>query len=283
MPTFTNRATLSYTGGTAESNIVTGNITETLSATKLALNDTYTGGTRLTYVINLVNSGATSFTGLTLTDDLGGYVFNGATVYPLNYVDNSLLYLINGAPQADPVAIAGPPLTITGISVPAGGNATVIYQADVTGFAPRDTDSTVVNTVTATGAGLTEAVTADATVNSTDSPLLAITKALDPINVPENGSLTYTFVVSNSGNTAAEATENVVISDTFDPLLDITSVTLNGTPLALGTGYTYNAATGLFQTVPGVITVPAATYTQNPDGSITATDGSVTLTVTGTI
>ncbi len=283
MPTFTNRATLSYNGITRESNTVTGNITETLAATKLVLNDNYAGTTRLTYVINLVNSGATSFVGLTLTDDLGGYEVGGTTVYPLSYVDNSLLYLINGAPQADPTVAAGPPLTISGISVPAGGNATIIYQADVTGFAPLDVDSTIVNTVTATGAGLTEPVTADATVNSIDGPQLNITKALDPINVPENGPLTYTFVISNSGNTAAEATDNVVVSDTFDPILDITSVTLNGTPLTLGTGYTYNAATGLFETVAGVITVPAATYTQNPDGSISTTDGAVTLTVTGTI
>ncbi len=283
MPTFTNRATLSYRGGVTESNTVTGNITETLSATKLALDDSYAGATRLTYVVNLVNSGSASFTGLTLTDDLGGYEFNGATVYPLSYVDGSLLYLINGAAQPTPTVTAGPPLTIRGISVPAGGNATIIYQADTTVFAPFDVESSITNTVCVTGVGLTEPVIATATVNSVDEPQLTITKALEPIVVPENGTITYTFVISNSGNTEAVATDDLVVSDLFDPILDIISVTLNGTPLTLGTGYTYNAATGLFQTVPGVITVPAATYTQAPDGSISVTEGTAILTVTGTI
>jgi len=144
-------------------------------------------------------------------------------------------------------------------------------------------ESLITNTVTVTGTGLADPITASATVNSIDRPQLTITKALEPIIVPENGSLTYTFVISNSGNTDAVATDNVVVSDLFDPILDITSVTLNGTPLTLGTGYTYNTATGLFETVPGVITVPAATYTQAPDGSISVTEGTAVLTVTGTI
>ena len=38
-----------------------------------------------------------------------------------------------------------------------------------------------------------------------------------------------------------------------------------------------------FATVPGVITVPAATYTQNAQGAWTVTPGTATLTVSGTI
>ena len=60
-------------------------------------------------------------------------------------------------------------------------------------------------------------------------------------------------------------------------------VTLNGAPLALGTGYTYDETTGQFATVPGVITVPAATFTQDPTGAYTAAPGLTTLIVTGTI
>ena len=66
-------------------------------------------------------------------------------------------------------------------------------------------------------------------------------------------------------------------------LSDLT-VTLNGTELALGTEYTYNAATGEFATVDGVITVPAATYVQDPTtGTITTTPGVAVLTVTGRV
>ncbi len=283
MPTFTNKATLSYNGITTESNTVTGNIAETLAVTKLVLDDVYTRDGRLTYVINLVNTGTVSFSALTLTDDLGGYVSGEETAYPLDYVEGSLLYLINGAVAADPAVTVGPPLTLSGISVPAGGNATIIYQADVTDAAPLDVDGSVTNTVTVTGAGLAEPLTASATINALEAPILSITKALSPTTVPENGTISYTFVISNNGNVAAEATDNAVVTDLFDPILNITSVTLDGAPLTLGTGYTYNTATGLFQTVAGVITVPAATYIQNPDGSFSVTPGTTTLTVTGTI
>lgn len=47
--------------------------------------------------------------------------------------------------------------------------------------------------------------------------------------------------------------------------------------------YTYNDATGEFATTAGFITVPAATYTQNEDGSFTITPGTAKITVTGTI
>ena len=82
--------------------------------------------------------------------------------------------------------------------------------------------------------------------------------------------MTIPFVIENSGNTAVVATDNAVVRDIFDPILAITSVTLDGVSLVEGTDYTYNQATGEFVTSEGAITVPAATYTQNPDGSFGA-------------
>ena len=284
MPTFTNKATLSYNGKTTDSNTVTGNYTETLAITKTAVDESYVDGSRITYAVSLINSGLTPFTGLTVTDDLGGYSFNVTeTLYPLTYVDGSVMLYVNGVLQASPSVDTTQPLAISGINVPAGGNALLIYQADVNEYAPLDVDSSILNTVTATGGGLTEPLIATETVETLDEPNLSISKALCPTQVVENGAITYTFVIQNSGNTAAVATDNVVVSDTFDPILTITSVTLDGAPLAEGTGYTYNAATGEFATVAGVITVPAATYTQQTDGSYATSPGYVTLVVNGTI
>ena len=284
MPTFTNKATLSYNGKTTDSNTVTGNYTETLAITKNAVNGSYSDGSQITYVISLINSGVTPFTGLTITDTLGSYPFNMTeTLYPLTYADGSLLYYVNGALQATPTVEETQPLTVSGITVPANGNALLIYQATVNEFAPLAADSTIVNTVTATGGGLTEPLTATETVESLDEPDLTITKALSPTQVVENGEITYTFVIQNNGNTAAVATDDLVLTDTFNPILTITSVTLNGAPLAEGSGYTYDEATGEFATVASVITVPAATYEQQLDGSYEITPGFATLTVTGTI
>lgn len=283
MATFTNKATLSFNGGSVDSNTVTGTFLETLSVTKTALTEEYTLGSRITYVVSLVNSGSTPFVGLTLTDDLGGYPFGGATVYPLDYEEGSLVYFVDGIQQPTPAVLSEQPLTLGGIAVPAGGNAILVYVAEINAYAPLDAAGTVVNTVTVSGGGLPEDLVASETVETADTPVLSITKTLSPTSVPENGTVTYGFLVENRGNTDAVATDNLVISDVFDPILDITSVTLNGLLLTEGTDYTYDETTGAFATLPGVITVPAATFTQGADGVYTVDPGEAVLTVVGTI
>ena len=281
MATFTNRATLTYSGGTTTSNTVTGTVNDTLQISKTALVDSYSATSRLVYILTLVNSGG-AVSGLTLTDDLGGYDFEGATVYPLSFVEGSVAYFVNGVLQQAPTVTAGPPLVFDGVSVPAGGNATLVYEVDVTPFAPLGAGDTITNTVTASGT-IADSVTASETVTAENSPALSITKALTPISVGTDGALTYTFVIENSGNTDAVATDDIVVQDTFDPVLTITEVTLNGEVLEEGTGYTYNEASGEFATVASVITVPAATFERNPDGGYSVIPGRAVLTVSGTI
>ena len=80
MATFYNQATLSYNNTTTNSNIVTGELVETLSIVKTALDSAYTSDDILAYVINIVNTGDTPYTGLTVTDDLGAYKIGRAHV-----------------------------------------------------------------------------------------------------------------------------------------------------------------------------------------------------------
>lgn len=283
MATFQNFATLTYNGGVLTSNTVTGELLETLSASKTAVLASYGAGEDVTYVISLLNSGAQPLTNLTVTDDLGGYTFGGGVVYPLEYSDGSLKYYVNGVLQAAPVVSAGAPLVISGINVPAGGNAIIVYEARVTEYAPLASASSIVNTATVTGGGLTTPVVATETVNARVGASLAISKTLEPAVVTENGQITYTFVIENYGNTEAVATDNVVLSDTFDPILDPITVSYNGTVWTEGVNYNYDATTGVFSTVVGQITVPAATYTQNPDGTWTIVPGVATVVVSGTV
>lgn len=283
MATFFNQATLSYSGGTVNSNITTGEILEVLSATKTAVVDEYSQGREVTYVVNIINSGAIAFNGLTLTDNLGAYSFGTGTLVPLDYTEDSVKYFVNGVLQAAPTVTSGPPLVISGISVPAEGNATLIYAARVNNFAPPVDTGTIENTVVINGGGVTE-VTASETITARAEPLLNITKSLSPTTVAENGQLTYTFVIQNTGNTPALATDNVVITDTFDPILSDITVTYNGTVWTSPVNYTYDETTGEFVTTEGSITVPAATYTQDPTtGNWIVNPGVATLTVTGTV
>lgn len=283
MAQFTNFATLTYTGGTTNSNTVTGELVDLASIAKSALTSTYVQGDRIVYVLSLRNTGETAVTGLTLSDDLGGYTFGTGTVYPLNYVADTLQYYVNGIKQATPTVTAGPPLTISGITIPAGGDAMVIYETAVTAYAPVGQESTIVNTATLSGPGITNAQTAQETVSARTGPSLAITKALSPTTVTENSRITYTFVIQNTGNTEASASDNLVVSDTFDPVLSDIQVTFNGVTWTAGTQYTYNQTSGLFTTTAGAITVPAATYARATDGTWITTPGTATLVITGTI
>ena len=284
MAIFSNQATLTYNGNSTNSNIVYGELLEVLTATKTAVEGTYLPGELVTYVVTLRNTGSTALTGLTLSDDLGGYPFGTGTLYPLTYEADSILVFTNGIPQAAPAVTAGPPLGITGITVPAGGDTVIVYQARVNSFASPEDGCTIVNTVTVTGSGLAAPVTATETVTAEAAPALTITKSISPSQVVDNQQITYTFLIQNTGNTPVVATDNAVITDTFDPTLSNLIVTFEGTPWTQGVQYNYTPATGLFSTVPGQITVPAATYTQDPvTGLYSVTPGTATLTVTGTV
>jgi len=284
MAIFPNQATLTYNGTTTNSNIAYGEILDVLAATKTAVEGSYALGDLVTYVVTLRNTGTAPLTGLTVTDDLGGYDLNGQTVYPLTYADGSAQVFIGGAVQPAPAVTAGPPLVLTGISVPAGGDTVIVYQARANDFADPSAEGTIVNTVTVTGDGLNTPVTATETVASTTGPLLTISKSISPAQVVDNDRVTYTFVIQNSGNVPVVATDNAAISDTFDPILTDLVVTYNGETWTEGVQYSYNAATGLFTTNPGAIAVPAATYTQDPaTGAYTVTPGTATLVVVGTI
>ena len=284
MAIFSNQATLTYNGSSTNSNIAYGEILDVLVATKTAVEGTYTPGQIVTYVVTLRNTGTAALTGLTVTDDLGGYLFNGTTVYPLTYVAGTVAQFTNGVPQAAPAVVAGPPMVISGITVPAGGDVVLVYQAQANEYADPAVGGTIDNTVTVTGDGLSAPITATETVTAETQPALTISKSITPAQVVDNDRVTYTFVIQNTGNQAVVATDNAAITDTFDPILTALAVTFDGAAWTQGVQYNYDEATGLFTTVPGQILVPAATYVQDPvTGAYTATPGIATLVVTGTI
>ena len=284
MAIFTNQATLRYNGNTTNSNIAYGELLDVLVATKTAVEGSYTPGQLVSYVVTLRNTGNAPLIGLAVTDDLGGYAFNSATVYTLTYEDGSAALFTNGVPQAAPTVAAGPPLVFSDITVPAGGDVVLVYQARANAFADPAVGGRIDNTVTVTGDGLSAPITATETVAVTAEPVLSVSKSITPAQVVDNDRVTYTFVIQNSGNQAVVATDDATITDTFDPILPALTVTFNGVTWTQGVQYTYDEATGLFTTVPGQILVPAATYAQDPvTGAYTANPGIATLIVTGTI
>jgi len=284
MATFYNQATLSYNGTVRQSNLVSGEVMEVLSASKTAVVSEYTQGGTVTYLVSLLNSGTTAFTNLTITDDLGTYSLGTNSYTPLTYTAGSVLYYVNGVLQSAPTVTAGPPLTISGIQVPAGGNATLVYEVTANQYAPLAEGSSITNTASTTGTGLAAPVTAQETITPENGPDLSISKSVSPTSVSENGQLTYTFQIVNNGNAPADAEDNAIVTDTFDPILTQITVSLNGDTVSSGVAYNYQSATGVFTTLGGAITVPAATYSQDTDTGVwSATPGITTMTVTGTV
>lgn len=283
MAFFTNQAQLRYGNEIANSNITVGEIQEVLTVTKTAVKETYRQGGTVTYIISIVNAGTAEYTGLTLSDDLGTYAFGTTTRTPLDYSAGTIRYYQNGVLQTAPTVEAGPPLTITGVNVPAGGNATIVYETRLNAYAPLQLEAEITNVVTVSGTCVS-GITASETVSAVAEPVLSITKSVSPVPVTECGRLTYTFVIQNTGNVPADSTTEVSVTDTFDPVLRNLTVTFNGTAWTAPTNYTYDETTGMFTTVLGEVTVPAATYTQNSETGEWSTNlGVSTLIVTGTI
>ena len=276
---------MTYNNTQTLSNVTTGQILQQLTVEKTSLQQSYAAGERLTYAVSFVNSGTTDDQNLTLTDDLGAFVPTGLTeeVYPLTYDTGSVFATVNGAVQTAVQVTSEQPLTLTGINVPAGGSAVIIYTAQVNGSAPLASGSTIENTVTVTGGGLAEPVTATESVSVSEAPYLTVEKTLSPLTVTSSQRITYTFLISNYGNAPAEADANASITDVLSPVLTGLTATYNGVLWTQGTEYTYSETSGIFTSDPGAITVPAATYTTLPDGTVSTTPGTATLLLEGTV
>lgn len=284
MATFTNQATLTYRNLTTNSNVATGELLEALSATKTAVRDVYSTGNDITYVISVLNASTSPIANISISDDLGAYPFGTQALVPLDYQEGSVRLFANGVLQAAPSVTLGTGVTFSGISVPAGGNAVLIYEATPNEYAPQGSGATITNTATVTDQSGLTTVTAQETVTAEEESSLTITKSISPAVVTDNSRVTYTFVIQNSGSVAADASDNAIVTDVFNPILSDLVVTLDGVALAAGSGYTYNASTGTFETVGGTITVPAGSYSQDPETGIwSVSPGTAVLIVTGTI
>ncbi len=281
--TINNTATLNYNGNTVSSNTTEGQLLDTLAVSKEADIGGYYGvGDRITYRIGISNTGESAINGVNLSDNLGSYNVGTTPVYPLSYVSGSLRYYVNGVLQSTglPTITEGPPMSVSDINIPSGGNVLLIYEVLTTAYAPQASGETIENIVTADAGTFASSDTA--TVNANATTCLTVAKVMSPTTVTDGDTVSYTLVIQNTGNTEAAA-NSVSVADTLTPPLQEVSVTLDGTPLA-ETDYSYTSGTGAFSIPTGVITVPAASWTQDTlTGLYSMTPGAIEIIISGTV
>ena len=282
MAIFYNQATLNLGSSSINSNVTVGEVVAGLLMTKTAASRDYWVGQGITHILSIVNNGSIETTGISLTDNLGAFEVGGVIVRPLSFIEGSVLYYVNGELVPTPTVTVGDDgLTVSGIRIPEGGNAIIVYEARVNEFAPLAIGSVITNSASLSGC---EVLTDTATVPVREEVELTISKSLYPLVVTDSSEVNYTFVIQNTGNKAVIATDNLTVTDTFAPALSGITVTLNGTEIQAGVDYTYDEETGEFATLDGAITVPAATYTRDPvTGAVITTPGVAVLVVSGTI
>lgn len=286
MATFFNQASISFNGHVTNSNVTVGEVLDVLSITKSAISSGYGSDDGVVYAVSIVNSGTTPITAITLSDDLGTYTLGTGSLTPLDYTDGSLKLYVNGVLAPTPTVTPGPPLTVSGINLPADSSALILYEARTNAYAPLAIGSEITNTVTVTAEApcVEGPITASGSITAEEFNSLSIAKCICPDVVSSCEEISYRFIIQNAGNDPVVATDDVIIRDVFSPALTNLVVTFNGESWTEGVNYTYDETTGEFVTLPGSITVPAATFTQDPvSGVVTATPGTSLLTISGTV
>ena len=287
MATIENFATVSYTSGgiseTKVSNLAEIGLESAISFTKSTLGETYGEDDVITYILSMTNTSASTITNVTVTDDLGTFVFGTLELSPLTYAPPALL-LIDGQDVSAQLTVdtstAGS-LVFSFPALPAGATANIVYRAAVNEYAPLDVDASVTNTATLTSDSDCADGTATATITAVSAANVSVFKQMSPNPVICGDTVTYTIRIYNYGNIAAE---NVVLTDTFNPAPENITVSRDGV-LLIGTDYTYvNGTLTVPSTAQSPVTVPAATFIRDvTTGIVNVTPGMVEYTITGTI
>lgn len=287
MATIENFATVSYTSGgvseTKVSNLAEIGLESAISFTKTTLGESYGEDEVVTYILSMTNTSTSPITNVSVTDDLGTFLFGTLELTPLTYASPALL-LIDGqdvSTQLTVDAATAGSLVFSFPTLPAGATANIVYRAAVNEYAPLEVDASITNTATLTSDSDCADGTATASIGALSAANVSVFKQMSPNPVICGDTVTYTIRIYNYGNIAAE---NVVLTDTFSPAPDSITVTRDGVLLAAA-DYTYENGT---LTVPSSaeapVTVPAATFTRETStGIVTVTPGMVEYIITGTI
>ncbi|MEV4495768.1 putative Ig domain-containing protein [Micromonospora arborensis] len=169
-----------------------------LGITKAADTATVTAGGTVTYTITVTNTGQSPYTGATLADSLTGVL-------------DDAVYNADATASSGVVSYATPVLTWTG-DLPVAAVAVITYSVTVN--FPDSGDRTLVNTVSSSTVGADcPGSSACTTTVAVRIPELSITKTADTGTVVAGGTVRYSVLITNSGQTpysGATVTDSLV-------------------------------------------------------------------------
>ncbi len=238
-----------------------------LTITKTADATSAVPGQTVTYTINIHNTGATAYTGVTVTD--------------------SLAQMADDATYGnDATATAGPPPTFSGApdltltwtgDVGLGATVTITYSVHVNN--PDTGDKLLIDTVSSTATGSTcvpgTSSTACRVTVPVLTPALTITKTASAATTTPGATVTYTITAANTGQTPyAGAT----FTDDLTGVVD--DATYNGATASTGpSSLSYTAPDLTWTANLNVGATATITYTATVNTPISG-DGTLTNTVT---
>ena len=118
-------------------------------------------------------------------------------------------------------------------------------------------------------------------ITADDYPDVRIIKSICPNPIVCDQAITFTFEISNYGNSEAR---EIVLNDTFVPLLNDITVRINGVEIP-DSDYDYDGGTLRLPNENGdEIIIPPAEFIVNPStGVITTVPSKITISVSGTL
>ncbi|MGC4746828.1 putative Ig domain-containing protein [Micromonospora sp. DT201] len=173
-----------------------------LSITKTANTATVTASGTVTYTITVTNTGQSPYIGATVADSLTGVL-------------DDAVYNADASADSGLVSYAAPVLTWTG-DLPIAAVAVITYSVTVN--FPATGDQSLINTVSSStvGADCPGSPACTATV-AVLIPALTITKAADTGTIVAGGTVQYSVLITNSGQSAYSG---VTVTDSLVDVLD---------------------------------------------------------------
>jgi uncharacterized repeat protein (TIGR01451 family) len=227
-----------------------------LAITKTATASTTTPGSTVGFTITVDDTGQTPYSGITVTDPLGGVLNDG-------------IYNNNAIASSDSVSYASPTLTWTGDLIP---GATVTITFSVTVNNPDTGDKRLTNTV------MTAATGSNCPAGSTDPactatvidliPALTITKTATVGTTTPGSTVGYTITVADSGQTpyAGAQVTDTLVGVLGDATYNADATASAGTASAGTVGYANPVLTWTGDLTPGdVVTITYSVTVNDPD------------------